>query len=401
MIISISPIMSRPVWRCDCHCGIEVDGPGAIGTPFDGKQFVELNSNCVSGVTQTIATTPGVDYQLAFAFGARPGTSPSQNQMTVSFGGSTVANVGPIAPSGSNINWTYYHYTVTATSTSTTLVFQSTTPAATSYGGELDDVSLVPDSDLALQNVPADITTQGTSPSGAVVTYTPPTASDEGGEASPVDCLPASGSTFAIGTTTVTCTATDSDDANSPVTATFTVDVTAAPTHLTAYPQLVVLGPGSIGLFNVGATLTSGGVPVAGEPIAFWLGGFPLCSAVTSASGTATCSIGLLQELAVVLANGYSASFAGDGHFLASTAATPAIALFGPDPSDLDARAHSAAITGGTLTRAGKAYVTISAAQDSSHGLSVHRLHRVTAGRYVLTLNLAGGAHHQLGRPSR
>ena len=47
-------------------------------------------------------------------------------------------------------------------------------------------------------------------------------------ETPPVDCVPASGSTFAIGTTTVTCTATDADDSNSPVTASFTVTVNGA-----------------------------------------------------------------------------------------------------------------------------------------------------------------------------
>lgn len=47
-----------------------------------------------------------------------------------------------------------------------------------------------------------------------------------------VGCLPASESTFAIGTTTVTCTATDADDFNSPVTASFTVTVNGALAHL-------------------------------------------------------------------------------------------------------------------------------------------------------------------------
>jgi hypothetical protein len=86
----------------------------------------------------------------------------------------------------------------------------------------------VTDADLALSGVPANITTNATGPGGAVVSYTPPTASDEGGQSPPVSCTPKSGSTFAIGTTTVTCTATasDGDDANSPVSGQFTVTVT-------------------------------------------------------------------------------------------------------------------------------------------------------------------------------
>ncbi len=81
------------------------------------------------------------------------------------------------------------------------------------------------DNDLALTGVPANITTPATGPGGAVVTYTPPTTTDEG-ESAPVVCLPASGSSFPIGLTTVTCTATDADDTNSPVQAQFTVTVT-------------------------------------------------------------------------------------------------------------------------------------------------------------------------------
>ena len=49
---------------------------------------------------------------------------------------------------------------------------------------------------------------EATSSAGAVVTFSLPSASDEGGIASE-SCNPASGSTFALGSTTVTCTAVD------------------------------------------------------------------------------------------------------------------------------------------------------------------------------------------------
>jgi CSLREA domain-containing protein len=55
----------------------------------------------------------------------------------------------------------------------------------------------------------ADVSAAATSASGAAVTFTPPTGTDEQGDAATVACLPASGSTFAVGSTTVTCTATD------------------------------------------------------------------------------------------------------------------------------------------------------------------------------------------------
>ena len=56
--------------------------------------------------------------------------------------------------------------------------------------------------------VPADITTGAPGPGGTTVTFAV-TASDNWDSAPAVSCVPASGSTFAVGTTTVACTATD------------------------------------------------------------------------------------------------------------------------------------------------------------------------------------------------
>ncbi len=58
-----------------------------------------------------------------------------------------------------------------------------------------------------LTGVPADMTVEATSSSGATVNYATPGATDE--NTATVDCVPASGSVFAIATTIVTCTATD------------------------------------------------------------------------------------------------------------------------------------------------------------------------------------------------
>jgi len=121
------------------------------------------------------------------------------------------------------------------------------------------DVTLIPgssppDSDLGLTNMPTNITTNATGPQGAVVTYTPSTATDESGDSSTalVTCTPASGSTFAIGTTTVTCTATDSDDTNSPVSQSFTVTVNDTDLGLTNLPTNLTVNATS----PQGATVT-------------------------------------------------------------------------------------------------------------------------------------------------
>jgi hypothetical protein len=75
--------------------------------------------------------------------------------------------------------------------------------------------------------VPANMTVGATSAAGAVVTYTT-TATDNLDPSPTKICTPASGSTFPIGTTTVSCTATD--QAGNSVTKTFTVTVTGGGT---------------------------------------------------------------------------------------------------------------------------------------------------------------------------
>ena len=76
-----------------------------------------------------------------------------------------------------------------------------------------------------LSNVPSDMNKTATSASGAVVNYTNPTASDAVDSNPQVNCNPASGSTFSLGTTQVSCTATDSAN-NTSAASTFKVNVT-------------------------------------------------------------------------------------------------------------------------------------------------------------------------------
>jgi hypothetical protein len=76
----------------------------------------------------------------------------------------------------------------------------------------------------------SDVTVEATSASGAVVTYTSPTASDIVDGSVSVSCSPVSGATFALGNTTVTCNAIDTNG-NQAIATTFVVHVvdTTAP----------------------------------------------------------------------------------------------------------------------------------------------------------------------------
>jgi hypothetical protein len=81
--------------------------------------------------------------------------------------------------------------------------------------------------------LPDDITEEATGPDGAEVTYTATATDAVDGSITP-ECTPASGSIFPLGTTEVTCTATDA--AENTATGSFTVTVTAP--RDTAAPEL-------------------------------------------------------------------------------------------------------------------------------------------------------------------
>jgi ELWxxDGT repeat protein len=89
--------------------------------------------------------------------------------------------------------------------------------------------------------VPARVTTDATSPAGALVTYTV-TATDDLDPSPTLTCVLPSGSFFPIGDSTVTCTATD--DSGNSATATFVVHVRGAVEQLRDLTTVVnSLGP--------------------------------------------------------------------------------------------------------------------------------------------------------------
>lgn len=89
---------------------------------------------------------------------------------------------------------------------------------------------------------PDNVTVEATSPSGATVTYPAPSATDLGGIATGPTCTPASGATFPIGTTTVTCAA--KDRIGNTGNASFTVTITPQPVNK-ADLKIAVTGPAS------------------------------------------------------------------------------------------------------------------------------------------------------------
>ncbi|MBI4311130.1 MAG: HYR domain-containing protein, partial [Chloroflexi bacterium] len=116
--------------------------------------------------------------------------------------------------------------------------------------------------------VPANITAEATGPSGAAVTFSA-TAWDAEDSALPATCTPASGSSFALGTTTVSCTATDSGGLSVTKTFSVTVQDTAPPAvAVPANKTVEATGPsGAVLTFAASATdIVDGARPMACTP---------------------------------------------------------------------------------------------------------------------------------------
>jgi uncharacterized repeat protein (TIGR01451 family) len=107
---------------------------------------------------------------------------------------------------------------------------------------------------------PADVTAFESSPGSgsAMVTYPTPTVTGACSAAATVLCSPPSGSTFPVGATTVTCTA--SDDSGNTASCTFTVTVIGAGCQLTCPPDIVTgVDPNQCGAaVSYAAPVTSG-----------------------------------------------------------------------------------------------------------------------------------------------
>ncbi len=89
-------------------------------------------------------------------------------------------------------------------------------------------------SGTSFSTVPQPIFVQATGPAGATVFFMPPTAIDSGNAGTSVSCLPRPNTTFSIGTTTVTCTASDPRGNHSSAMFNVTVADTLGPVFSTA-----------------------------------------------------------------------------------------------------------------------------------------------------------------------
>ena len=220
-----------------------------------------LSSNGPSLVTLRMPTTPGNDYQFTLEW-SRTGTTGLTGMSTITFQVDVVPNTPPhlVLPANLSLEATspagaVATYTVTATDaedataptptcspvSGSTFALGTTEVAcvATDSGGLSDHgsffVTVNDTTPPSLVGMPGSVALTTNDPSGATLTYAPPTATDVADPSPTVDCLPASGTTIPVGATTVTCTATDAS--GNHASASFEADV-----HLNTAPVLSVPG---------------------------------------------------------------------------------------------------------------------------------------------------------------
>src|SRR5207244_7218770 len=120
VVPSVSYVLfpSIPGWQLAFGCSIEVQA-GVAGTPQDGRQFVELDSTCPSGIFQDLPTTPGQLYELRFFFSPRPISvgAPGgvlDNHVIVKWSGAIIADLTASGVGLPDTVWTQFAYPVTA-----------------------------------------------------------------------------------------------------------------------------------------------------------------------------------------------------------------------------------------------------------------------------------------------
>ncbi len=199
----------------DTACYLEVVKPTQNVTQWRVTRGIRDSSNRDS-LWFADATPVTIDQEYHFKFPTMPTEHvfKAGHQIGIIIGGT---NTSQASSSGSNNN---VPVTLNTRMSRVILPIKGGYSALASAGGT-DAETVAP----VLGAVPADISTTTTASTGTAVTFTLPTATDNEDPNPVVTCDPASGSNFAVGTTTVTCVAKDANG-NTSEPKTFNVAVT-------------------------------------------------------------------------------------------------------------------------------------------------------------------------------
>ena len=127
-----------PGWTAVSGDGIEIQNHAA-GSPYDGNNLVELDSNNNSAMVQTVNTVLGQNYTLSFYYSPRPNIPLESNGIEIRWNGALLDTLDQAG--GSVTNWSLHTYTVAGAGLGTSLKFEAI-GTNDSLGGYLDKVSL-------------------------------------------------------------------------------------------------------------------------------------------------------------------------------------------------------------------------------------------------------------------
>jgi hypothetical protein len=261
--VTLQPRSPQTALNITCPSNMVVTTSNAAGAVVDYTVLVSggcppYTTNCVppSGSTFALGTTT-VNCTVTDVCGGQASCSFTVTVLPLALGITCPSNITVPATSKNGAVVTYPAPTITGgcppiTVTcvppsggtfpiGTTTVNCTATDACGQQANCTFTVTVLPPPALVI-TCPSKITVPATSPAGAVVTYTVTTSG--GCPPITVTCVPPSGSTFPIGTTTVTCTATDA--CGQQATCTFTVTVLRL-LNKSFYPQNLL--PPTNGLF--------------------------------------------------------------------------------------------------------------------------------------------------------
>jgi hypothetical protein len=196
-----------------------------------GGPAVTLSNPTIGTPTFTVPNSPGavLTFRLVVSEGGQS-SGPDFVNITVTDGTPPVLSLpaSPLVAEATGPSGAAVAFTVTATDNvdpsptvscnpasgsvfplGATTVNCSATDDAGNSANAAFTVSVVDTTPPTFPTAPADVTVEATSPSGAVVTYPLPGATDLVDPSPSVACAPPSGSTFPLGRTTVGCTALD------------------------------------------------------------------------------------------------------------------------------------------------------------------------------------------------
>lgn len=258
---------SAPVLTLPSAMNVEAAGPSGAMVTYSASASDD------SGTSPTVTCTPasGGTFALGTATVTCSATDAAGNRATDSFTVTVADRTGPTLTVPSNLVreasgplGATVTFAVTAVDAVDATPTVSCTPSSGSTFGlgtrvvtctATDDASnaasrsftvTVLDTTAPTLSLPANMTVMGTSASGAAVSYTA-TATDLVSGSVPVVCNPASGATFPIGTTTVTCSATDA--AGRSASGVFTVTV-LSPTSFSSSPSSLYFKTGRLAYCN-------------------------------------------------------------------------------------------------------------------------------------------------------